>query len=89
MHEIVHSWTGNLVTSKTWEDFWLNEGFTVFCERKILEKLSGHADAQLAYLEGLSALKKSVDFFGSDNAYTALYVLFSNQDISFLEFYTN
>eukprot|EP01147_Barroeca_monosierra_P001862 gene1862-4959_t len=72
VHEIVHSWTGNLVTSKTWEDFWLNEGFTVFCERKILEKLSGHADAQLAYLEGLSALKKSVDFFGSDNAYTAL-----------------
>ncbi len=24
-HEIAHSWTGNLVTNKTWEHFWLNE----------------------------------------------------------------
>ncbi|RVE56809.1 hypothetical protein OJAV_G00225040 [Oryzias javanicus] len=24
-HEISHSWTGNLVTNKTWEHFWLNE----------------------------------------------------------------
>lgn len=25
-HEIAHSWTGNLITNATWEDFWLNEG---------------------------------------------------------------
>mmetsp|Transcript_14735 Transcript_14735/g.2440 ORF Transcript_14735/g.2440 Transcript_14735/m.2440 type:complete len:106 (+) Transcript_14735:643-960(+) len=36
-HEIAHSWTGNLVTNASWEHFWLNEGFTVFVERKILE----------------------------------------------------
>lgn len=35
-HEIAHSWTGNLVTNVTWEHFWLNEGFTMFVERKIL-----------------------------------------------------
>jgi hypothetical protein len=23
-HEIAHSWTGNLVTTKNWEHFWLN-----------------------------------------------------------------
>ena len=34
-HEIAHSWTGNLVTNKNFEHFWLNEGFTVFTERKI------------------------------------------------------
>ena len=34
-HEIVHSWSGNLVTNSNWENFWLNEGFTVFSERKV------------------------------------------------------
>ncbi|MEI9885775.1 MAG: leukotriene A4 hydrolase C-terminal domain-containing protein [Rhizomicrobium sp.] len=40
-HELAHSWTGNLVTSTTAEHFWLNEGFTVFAERRILEALEG------------------------------------------------
>jgi aminopeptidase N len=39
-HEIAHSWTGNLVTNKSFEHFWLNEGFTVFVERKIKERSS-------------------------------------------------
>lgn len=34
-HEIAHSWTGNTVTCQNWESFWLNEGFTVFIERKV------------------------------------------------------
>lgn len=40
-HELAHSWTGNLVTNSTAEHFWLNEGFTVFAERRILEVLEG------------------------------------------------
>ena len=40
-HELAHSWSGNLVTNKTWDDFWLNEGFTVYFERRIMEKLEG------------------------------------------------
>ncbi|KAI3426280.1 hypothetical protein D9Q98_008653 [Chlorella vulgaris] len=46
-HEIAHSWTGNLVTNATWEHFWLNEGFTVFLERKILGRLYGEQMYQL------------------------------------------
>ena len=38
-HELAHSWSGNLVTNKTWNDFWLNEGFTVYFETRIMEKL--------------------------------------------------
>jgi leukotriene-A4 hydrolase len=38
-HEIAHSWFGNLVTSNTWEHFWMNEGFTVCLERKIIKAL--------------------------------------------------
>jgi leukotriene-A4 hydrolase len=37
-HEIAHSWTGNFVTNATWEHFWLNEGWTVWLERKIIAK---------------------------------------------------
>ena len=40
-HELAHSWSGNLVTNATWRDFWLNEGFTVYVERRILEKVYG------------------------------------------------
>jgi len=36
-HELAHSWSGNLVTNATWNDFWLNEGFTVYFERRIME----------------------------------------------------
>ena len=30
VHELAHQWWGNLVTSSTWRDFWLNEGITTF-----------------------------------------------------------
>ena len=37
-HEICHSWFGNLVTNKNWTGFWLNEGFTRYAERLIIQK---------------------------------------------------
>jgi leukotriene-A4 hydrolase len=40
-HEAAHSWSGNLVTNATWEDFWLNEGMTVLIERKIVGRVLG------------------------------------------------
>lgn len=40
-HELAHSWSGNLVTNATWNDFWLNEGFTVYFETRIMEELYG------------------------------------------------
>ena len=43
-HELAHSWSGNLVTNSTWSDLWLNEGFTTYVERRIMEELRG-ADA--------------------------------------------
>jgi len=51
-HELAHSWSGNLVTNATWNDFWLNEGFTVYFERRIMESLYG-AD----YVEMLDELE--------------------------------
>lgn len=40
-HELAHSWSGNLVTNANWNDFWMNEGFTVYLERRIMDSLSG------------------------------------------------
>ena len=54
-HEMAHSWSGNLVTNATWSDFWLNEGFTVYFERRIQEAVYGRAreemEAQLGRAE--------------------------------------
>jgi aminopeptidase N len=40
-HEMAHSWSGNLVTNSNWGDLWLNEGFTVYFERRIMEAIYG------------------------------------------------
>lgn len=40
-HELAHSWSGNLVTNANWNDFWMNEGFTVYLERRIMDSLNG------------------------------------------------
>ena len=52
-HEICHSWAGNLVTCATWEHFWLNEGFTVYFEHRIMEEVYGRE-----YSEMLSSLTR-------------------------------
>ena len=41
-HELAHSWSGNLVTNSTWDDFWLNEGFTVYFEPVSYTHLRAH-----------------------------------------------
>lgn len=71
-HEIAHSWTGNLVTASSNEHFWLNEGFTMFLERKILASIHGeafrHFDAKL----GLADLREAVEHFGAASELTKL-----------------
>ncbi|XP_019633359.1 PREDICTED: leukotriene A-4 hydrolase-like [Branchiostoma belcheri] len=71
-HEISHSWTGNLVTNRTWEHFWLNEGHTVFVERKIAGRMHGEKTRQFAALGGWKDLYHSVQTFGETNPLTNL-----------------
>jgi leukotriene-A4 hydrolase len=47
VHELAHSWSGNLVTNATWDDFWLNEGFTSYLERRLVEQLYGERRANM------------------------------------------
>lgn len=53
-HELAHSWSGNLVTNATWDDFWLNEGFTVYFEHRIMEAVYGRE-----YSEMLASLTRA------------------------------
>ncbi len=46
-HELAHSWSGNLVTNATWRDFWLNEGFTVYLEQRIQERVFGRERSEM------------------------------------------
>ena len=52
-HELAHAWTGNLITNATWQDFWLNEGWTTYAETRITEVLEGKdvTDLHLAFNE--------------------------------------
>ncbi len=66
-HELAHSWSGNLVTNATWNDFWLNEGFTVYFERRIMEALYGKDYAEMLALLGQQDLKETVANFESND----------------------
>jgi leukotriene-A4 hydrolase len=59
-HELAHSWSGNLVTNATWSDFWLNEGFTVYLERRILEKVYGPERAGMEAVLGRRELDREM-----------------------------
>ena len=59
-HELSHSWSGNLATNATWDDFWLNEGMTTYAERRIVEQLYGPKVAAQQVALGVDALSKAV-----------------------------
>ena len=67
-HELSHSWSGNLATNATWNDFWLNEGMTTYAERRVVEALYGkkQADEQIAL--GLDSMNDAIAEAGGPNS---------------------
>lgn len=59
-HELAHSYSGNLVTNASWEHFWLNEGWTVYLERRILAGLHGESYRHFSAIIGWNDLEESV-----------------------------
>jgi leukotriene-A4 hydrolase len=72
-HELSHSWSGNLVTNKDWSNFWLNEGMTVFLERKIIEIKYGKQMMLLSAQIGYTNLLADINRIGEDNTNTSLH----------------
>jgi len=63
-HEMAHSWTGNEVTCQNWENFWINEGFTVFIERHVSSEIHGVDFGQVEALLGNTSLVNTIESFG-------------------------
>ncbi|HVY79425.1 MAG TPA: M1 family metallopeptidase [Steroidobacteraceae bacterium] len=72
VHELAHSWSGNLVTNATWRDFWLNEGFTVYLERRIVEALYGARREQMEDVLGLQSLRRELADLGASDQHLAI-----------------
>jgi hypothetical protein len=80
-HELGHSWSGNLVTNATWNDFWLNEGFTVYVESRIMEELRGKDYADMLRVLGRQDMQLAVsDAGGPTSPDTRLHLDLTGRD---------
>ena len=79
-HELAHSWSGNLVTNATWNDFWLNEGFTVYFERRIMEQLYGRPYADMLQVLGEADLDHTLQELGPASSATHLRLHLAGRD---------
>lgn len=79
-HELAHSWSGNLVTNATWDDFWINEGHTVYLERRIMEQLYGKEYAGMLALLGYQDLLGTISDLGDTSRDTHLKLQLTGRD---------
>jgi hypothetical protein len=79
-HELAHSWSGNYVTNATWNDFWLNEGFTTYFERRIVEAVYGKDEASMQEYLGFQGLQETIKEIGETSDDTRLKVNFDDRD---------
>jgi len=73
-HELGHSWSGNLVTNATWDDIWLNEGFTTYVEHRIGEEIFGIKEAKMQDVLSRKSLNDNLAEYGPNNPETKLKV---------------
>jgi leukotriene-A4 hydrolase len=79
-HELAHSWSGNLVTNATWNDFWLNEGFTVYFERRLTEAMTDKTYVDMLWELGYQDLETAVEDLGKETKDTHLKLDLTGRD---------
>ena len=79
-HELAHSWSGNLVTNANWDDFWLNEGFTVYFEHRIMEEVYGKDYEQMLASLSMDGLQETIEDIGPRHADTHLRLSLAGRD---------
>ncbi|MCE3282333.1 MAG: Peptidase rane alanine aminopeptidase [Chitinophagaceae bacterium] len=79
-HELAHSWSGNLVTNATWNDIWLNEGFTTYFENRIIEALYGKPEAKMQEVFSRQDLARAIKDLGETSMDTRLKLDLAGRD---------
>ncbi|CAI5449204.1 unnamed protein product [Caenorhabditis angaria] len=81
VHEIAHSWTGNLVRIVSWEQFWMKEGFTNYLQQKINGRLYGEKMRQFAFQQAYeNRIVSIVNGMGKQNEFTKLNIRLGKTD---------
>ncbi|CAD8107824.1 unnamed protein product [Paramecium sonneborni] len=74
IHEMAHSWFGNTLTCVNWANMWINEGFTVFLERKAsLYYYQEPDDIKLNAIIGNATMYSDILDLGSHSNFTSLH----------------
>ena len=79
-HELAHSWSGNLVTNSTWDDFWLNEGFTVYFEQRIMEAVYGRDISEMLATLSYRGLVNELSDLNPNDTHLRLHLKGRNPD---------
>ena len=59
-HELAHQWYGNMMTTRNWENIWMNEGFATFLSRDYREYKFGYDEGEYIRLGEIRS------YFGSN-----------------------
>ncbi|TBU46292.1 metalloprotease [Dichomitus squalens] len=76
VHEMTHSWFGNGVTQANSTHFWLNEGWTTYIERLLLQLLHTPADRGFSFLIGRKSLEDALKQYSDRPKYQRLVIDF-------------
>ena len=79
-HELGHSWSGNLVTNASWDETWLNEGFTTYVEHRIGEEVFGENEAKMQDVLSRKVLQNNLEELGKDSPDTRLKIDLSGKN---------
>ena len=71
---------GNLVGPASWEHFWLNEGWTVWLERRIGASLEGEQWYEFSAAESSASLEEAISAYGEGHNFTSLVPDLSGMD---------
>lgn len=76
VHELTHSFFGNGVTHAHASHFWLNEGWTTYMERLLLEHIHNPAERGFSFIIGAKALKDALKQYEHNPKYQRLVIDF-------------
>jgi leukotriene-A4 hydrolase len=79
-HELAHSWSGNTVTNANWNDLWLNEGFTTYFERRIMESITDTTYTDMLWELSYQDMQADIKDLGATNLDTRLRIDLKGRD---------